>query len=292
MPILNIRCLMFAWLFFCSFSTIALAQSSNTAAGSCDRAPRQARDQYPCESCIHVEHGARRPLVDGAGWVIGIPSKLLMWDRRANNHAVSAATVGEITNYLEHKNLANTVVRVNQYAPGKEWQRLVSNRSIAPGWRYTVGSLKWLKYTFVPGRLFGKDEYNPYTNSLYVYSDMPMLGLAEAAYAKDVSGRQRPGTYAAVQELPLVSLWHESLATDEVLNYVCIHGNSEQIEEVRQDLYARYGIETAGAVGQVLPDGSGLFQIIGAASGHIAAAVEGNASTTAGISPVATYARQ
>ncbi len=123
------------------------------------------------------------------------------------------------------------------------------------------------------GRLFGQDEYNPYTNSLSIYSDMPMLGLAEAAYAKDVHHRARPGTYAAVQELPLVSLWHETLATNEVLNYVAIHGSTEQIEKVRHDLYARYGLETAGAASQVLPDGTGLFAIVGAVSGHTIAAI-------------------
>lgn len=246
----------------------ALAQSSlNDMASN----PRVC-DQADC--AIQVERGAKRPLIDAAGWFFGIPRKILQWDRRAQNHQVSDATVCEVTDYMVKSNLGDTVVRVNQYAPIKEWQRLTSNHRIAPGWRYTVGSLKWLKYTFVPGRLFGKDEYNPYSNSIYLYSDMPMLGLAEAAYAKDISQRDRPGTYAAVQELPVVALWHETIATNEVIQYVSIHGSSEEIENVRHDLYARYGIETAGAVSQVLPDGSGLFAIVGAVAGHTTAAVE------------------
>ena len=63
----------------------------------------------------------------------------------------------------------------------------------------------------------------------------------------------------------------------QVINYVSIHGSTEQIEKVRHDLYSRYGLETAGAIGQVLPDGSGLFSIVGAVSGHAVAARE-NAS--------------
>jgi hypothetical protein len=238
----------------------------------------QARlcDQWETSKQVQVERGIDRPLLDGAGWVMGIPSKILLWDRRAVNHSVSDRTVCEVADYLNRKDLDDTIVRVNQYAPIKEWQRLVANRRVGPGWKYTVGSIKWLTYTLVPGRLFGKDEYNPYTNSLYLYSDMPTLGLAEAAYAKDVVNREHPGTYAAFQELPMVALWHETLATQEVLHYVSIQGSSEEIEKVRHDLYARYGIETAGAVSRVLPDGTGLFSVIGAAGGHLTARIENN----------------
>ena len=267
--------------FICSTTAQSSAQTfsseseSSSTSGQTQQPPcDQICDRLPGASHIQVEYGTPRPVIDGAGWVLGIPRKVLQWDRRALNHAVSDTTVTEVASYLQHNQLEDTVVRVNQYAPRKEWQRLVSNCSISPGWRYTVGSLKWLKYTFIPGRLFGQDEYNPYTNSLSIYSDMPMLGLAEAAYAKDVHSRTHPGTYAAVQELPLVALWHETLATNEVFNYVSIHGSTEQIQKVRHDLYARYGLETAGVVSQVLPDGSSLFAIVGAVSGHTMAAIE------------------
>lgn len=260
------------------FCQMAVTSLFVCASGCISHLPhcRQGAGRNGCDlhSSIQVEYGQQRPVVDGAGWVMGIPSKILLWDRRACNHSVSDSTVYEVTNYLEHNQLDDALVRVNQYAPIKEWKRLVSNQSISPGWKYTVGSIKWLKYTFVPGRLFGTDEYNPYTNTISLYSDMPTLGLAEAAYAKDVSTRELPGTYAAVQEIPIVALWHETLATSEVINYVSIHGTSEQIDKVKHDLYARYGIETAGAVSSVLPDGTGLFAIIGAAGGHAVASLD------------------
>jgi hypothetical protein len=276
MLIISIRNLALVGLIYSASISIAVAQTPDPERLSVSvmRLDGTACDQSEASKPICVERGEERPLIDAAGWVFGIPRKVLLWDRRAHNHAVSDQTVGEVTNYLANENLGSTVVRVNQYAPIKEWQRLASNDKIAPGWRYTVGSLKWLKYTLVPGRLFGKDEYNPYTNSVYLYSDMPMLGLAEAAYAKDVSRRERPGTYAAVQELPFVALWHETNATDEVIQYVSIHGSSEEMHKVRHDLYARFGIETAGVVSQVLPDGSGLFAIIGTLAGHTTATIE------------------
>jgi len=250
------------------FGNFALAQAPSLPSPSCE-----AYDAHSMRQ-VQVERGQRRPIIDGVGWVFGIPRKVLLWDSRANNHSVSDETVCEVSSYLEHRGLVDTKVRVNQYAPADEWRRLVNNQQIGAGWKYTAGTWKWLGYTILPGRIFGNDEYNPFTNSVYLYSDMPTMGLAEAAYAKDVSERNRPGTYAVVQSLPLVALWHETLATDEVINYISIHGSTEQIEKVRHDLYSRYGLETAGTVGQVLPDGSGLFSIVGAVSGHVVAARE------------------
>jgi len=245
---------------------LVLAQSPLVADRSCDDCDR-------CHSShVQVEQGQRRPVIDGIGWLIGVPRKIFLWDSRANNHAVSNSTVCEVTTYLEYRGLTDTKVRVNQYAPADEWRRLANNREIGSGWKYTAGSLQWLQYTLIPGRLFGNDEYNPFTNMVNLYSDMPTMGLAAAAYAKDVSECDRPGTYAFVQGIPVVSLWHETLATDEVIQYVSIHGSSEQIEKVRHDLYARYGIETTGAIGQFLPDGTGLFQVVGAIGGHAVAA--------------------
>ena len=237
-------------------------------------AQTQAQNPAPTESMpadaptVEVEYGSRRPIIDGVGWVFGIPRKVLMWDQRADNHSVSEETVGEVAGYLQERGLQDVKVRVNQYAPGQEWKRLTQNKNIGAGWRYTLGTLKCLEYTLVPGRLFGHDQYNPYTNSLYLYSDMPALGLAESAYAKDVQHRKYPGTYAAVQSLPIVAMWHETLATGEVLEYVSLRGSAEEQEKIRRDLYARYGIELGGEFGRLLPDGSTLFPIVGALGGH------------------------
>lgn len=223
---------------------------------------------------VEVEYGAERPIIDGVGWVFGIPRKVLLWDQRADNHAVSDETVSEVASYLHDRGVTDVKVRVNQYAPWEEWKRLTTNRNVGAGWRYTVGAWKCLEYTIVPGRLFGRDQYNPYTNSIYLYSDMPSLGLAESAYAKDVQNRRYPGTYATVQTLPIVAMWHETLATGEVLQYVSIRGSSEEREKIRRDLYARYGLELGGEFSRVLPDGSLLFPVVGAIGGHGAATVQ------------------
>ena len=217
---------------------------------------------------IEVSWGRPRPIIDGLGWVLGTPEKLLYWNRRVNNHHVTDPTVGQVTDYLASRNLTDVKVRVNEYAPLDEWKRLVANKSISPGWKYTFGTLTHLRYVLLPGRLIGGDEYNPYTNSVSLYSDVSTIGLAESAYAYDIHHRSHPGTYAAFQELPFVAMWHESLAKGEVLTYVTLQGDQQQMEEARRILYVRYGLQIGGNVARVFPDRSLAFQVIGAATGH------------------------
>ena len=230
-----------------------------------------------CDSPISVEFGKPRPIIDGIGWVLGGPKKLLMWNRKVDNHAVSAHTVSSVTTYLAERQLDDVKVRVNQYDPVGEWRRLVANDRVAPGWKYTFGTLRHLGYTVFPGRLFGGDEYNPFTNTLNLYSDLPAMGLAESAYALDIHSRQNPGAYAVVQTLPIVAMWHETLATDEVMTYVSIRGSKREIDETRRVLYARYGITLGGELGRVLPDGGTAFEVLGAGTGHLLANHEAKA---------------
>jgi len=236
-----------------------------------------------CTGCdrqkVDVEIGAKAPIIDGIGWVLGVPRKILLWDRRAKNHNVSWDTVNEVTSYVDCRGLHATKVRVNQYDPVGEWKRLVANKEVGAGWRYTVGALSTLGYTVFPGRIFGHDNYNPYTDTLSVYSDAPPLALAEAAYAKDVRQRNYPGTYATVQHLPLVAMWHETLATQETLRYTSAEGSRDEPAKVRRLLYARYGMELGGAVGNALSSpgvgvGVSLFPGAGAVAGHTVANVK------------------
>ncbi len=221
-------------------------------------------------STIRVERGRPVRLLDGAGWVLGTPNKLALWDRRADNHNVSSETEVRLAEYLEKNNLDSVLVRVNQYDPLGEWHRLVANKRVGAGWRYTVGTLDLVKYTLLPGRLLGGDWYNPYTDTVNIYSDIPAIALSEGAYAKDVKDRKRPGTYAAVQEIPIVGMWHETLANREVLEYEESHGTEEQQEETYRILYPDYGGSWGGQVASFLPYGSVFGRLAGATVGHAA----------------------
>ena len=216
---------------------------------------------------VTMTEGRPRPVVDGIGWFMGVPEKLLLWDRRVENHDVGENTKESIAEYLDSRGLNDVHVRVNEYDPAGEWRRLTQNTRVGAGWRYTVGALSVAGYTLFPGRVFGGEKYNPYTNSLYVYSDVPSLGIVHGAYAYDVRRRSMPGAYAFTQEFPVLSLYKETLATHEALEYLEVTGESEELQEGYRILHPRYGAEIGGAADSFLAGGP-VFQIGGAIVGH------------------------
>lgn len=226
---------------------------------------------------VEVQYGRPNAVVDTTGWILGIQPKLFLWDRRASNHDVSPETTAAVVSYLQKNGLEDVCVRVNQYDPVGEWQRLRENDDINAGWRYTVGTLSWVQYAIWPGRLTGRDKYNPFTNSVYVYSDIPSLGIQSAAYAKDVHQREYRGSYAAVNQLPVVALWHETIATDDSLRYYAVAGTPDDQKEGRRILYPHYGMCVGGSVDTIIGFGP-LFELAGAVAGHTANRYQTNES--------------
>lgn len=195
--------------------------------------PGQLQALAPAASDVTIVYGKPNRIADGIGTAIGLPARLLTLHPSVNNHEFSDATRTQLVSYLQKNNIADVYVRVNQYDPAGEWRRLRENSRIAPGWKYTVGLLPLTMYTLVPGRIFGGDLYNPFTNSLYINSDIPAVALHEAAYAKDVRDRQLPGTYAAMNEVPFLALWRHVHGVNEVVAYA----QSEQDWDIERETY-------------------------------------------------------
>lgn len=219
---------------------------------------------------ILVERGRENGVIDGVGWVVGIPSKILLWNSRVDNHHISSKTEQQIRDYMAAHGLYQSQVRLNQYAPLAEWKRLTQNTQVAPGWRYTFGVFSTLGYTILPGRIFGGDHYNPYTDSVHIYSDVPSLALFNAAYANDVSSRQYPGTYAFSQSIMGLNLIHESICTEEAIAYTDTHYPTADLREAYNVLSPRYGMIVGGTVGQLGGAGtvSEAFRFGGLLAGH------------------------
>lgn len=215
-----------------------------------------------------IQWGERRPIVDGVGWVLGIPSKIVLWDRRAENHRITVETEAAIEEYLRRNQLQTVRVRLNQYRPGEDWSRLTKNRAVGPGWRYTFGALSVLGETVFPGRIFGGDHYNPFTNTIHIYSDIPAVALHEGAHAKDFLRRKWRGTYAAVYGLPLVPLYHESIASSDVVAYLEQFGDPSSRAEAARVLYPAYGTYVGSAAGNFLPEYSNPLYIGAVLTGH------------------------
>jgi hypothetical protein len=213
-----------------------------------------------------IERGEPNAVIDTFGWIWGIPGKIVLFDRRVENHSIDAQTEAEIAAYLKDNQLSTVKVRLNQYHPGDDWKRLVANRSVGAGWRYTLGTVSVLGETIFPGRLFGGDHYNPFTNTIHLYSDVPAIGYHEGGHAKDFARRRWKGTYAAVYLLPGVSLYHEALATGDALGYVMFTRDLPAQQEAVEILYPAYGTYVGNAISGQVPFG----YFIGLIGGHIA----------------------
>jgi hypothetical protein len=218
-----------------------------------------------------IERGKPRKVLDAAGWVLGIPSKIILWDRRVENHRISATTEGTIAEYLADNDLEHVKVRINQYAPLEDWRRLRTNRTVGWPLRYTIGTLSVAAEAVFPGRLLGGDHYNPWTATIHLYSDVPAIAIHEGGHAKDFARREWPGLYAVAFGLPITQLYPEAIATGDALAYAEQRHDEALVAEGHRILYPAYGTYLGGAAGQVVGMTIGLPIYAGAVvAGHVA----------------------
>ncbi len=191
--------------------------------------------------------GRPHAFVDGIGhYVFSLPSKLLLWNWHIDNHHISPETEAALREYMEENGLMFTKVRINQYSPGAEWKRLHRNRGVGFGWRATLGLLSMIQYTIFPGRIFGGDNYNPFTNTINLYSDHPAVAIHEGGHAKDFAPRKYKGTYAALYVLPLAPLYTEALATGDAVGYLKEKSRTREEKDAYKVLYPAYATYIAG----------------------------------------------
>lgn len=217
-----------------------------------------------------VERGEPRGVVDFIGcWFFGLPSKILLLNLKVDNHDISPETEAVLREYLARNDLKKVKVRLNQYSPGAEWSRLADNHAIHPGWRWTFGAIATALYTVFPGRVFGGDNYNPYTNTINLYSDHPAIALHEAGHAKDAAEKRLKGTYAALYALPLAPLWHEADATGDVMGYLQQEDDVPGQKRAYRILYPAYFTYIGGSITQFIPEYDLLISLGAVIPGHI-----------------------
>ena len=172
-----------------------------------------------------LERGAPLLPIDVLGNVLSLPAKLLLWNWKVNRHAISVQTEDALIAYLETQHLPAIKAakfHLNEYNPGQDLSRLVKNRYVAWPYRLLLGLPITLIFdVLLPGRLFPwGDYYNPYTNTVQLYSDLAPVALHEAGHAHDFATRRYKGTYAAIRLIPFVDLYQEYKATEEAIRYL------------------------------------------------------------------------
>jgi hypothetical protein len=222
---------------------------------------------------VVIERGAPNKTLDRIANIVGFPARILPMNSKINDHNIAPETEEKLKTYLVNNDLTDVRVFVNEYAPKDRWRRLRDNKLVSAGWRYTVGSLSVIGYTIFPGRIFGGDRYDPFTNSLDLNSDVAAVVLREAAYAKDVHYHKLPGTYAVTQELPLVGLLSDGRAVRDVIGYARDQDDWEVEQEAYHVLFPQMGAASTSLGGAFVSSvwwGGPVLGAGGAAVGHVA----------------------
>ena len=254
---------------------------------ACAKVPYRPRgDMFPnaepIEEGSQFSRGEPNVIADSLGhYLFSLPEKLVLWNWSMGNHDISPETEAAIREYLERNQLREVKVRLNEYAPFSEFSRLTSNEAVGAGWRYTFGILGWLFYTVLPGRIFGGDAYNPYTNSIYLYSDLPVVALHEGGHAKDTAGRKWKGSRAALRILPIVPLFDEARATNDALGYAK-DADSELLRSGYKLLYPAYGTYVGAEALAGFPVVGPIAGAVGAIPGHIVGRIKAGQIPEAG----------
>jgi len=212
-----------------------------------------------------IIRGKKNVVIDGLGhYVFSLPAKLILWNWHVDDHKVSNENEAIIRKYMEVNGLTTTQVRLNTYAPQKEFARLKKNKDVHWAYKYTLGTFSVIFYTLLPERLFagliGGDHYNPFTNTINVYSDHPAILIHEAGHSKDFGQRRRRGSYAFARILPFVDLYQEYLPSEDAVTYFyCRRDKTNELNAypILEPAYATY-------ISNYLPWGGGGLPIIAA----------------------------
>ena len=196
--------------------------------------------------------GRPSPILDASDWYwpLSLLSKLLLWNGKVDSHEISEETIEAAVAFCQEHELGDVIIRVNAYSVGDEWRRTFRNENIGPIWRYPLGFLAWLQYTALPGRFFGGDNYNPYSNTINLYSDLKPIALHEAGHAQDFACRKDKGLHGFLYIVPFVNLYHEAVASSTALSYIETYKPVDEQKQACRLLYPAYGSYMGGNLGE------------------------------------------
>jgi hypothetical protein len=222
-----------------------------------------------------VDRGEPNAHLDPLRDVVEFPRKLFRFGRPDTRPATDDVAQTVVT-YLEKNDLTDVAVEVGEYEPSRQWRRLRENPRVGPLWKYSVGSLTVVGYSLLPGRVFGIDCYNPFTDTLCINSRNPPKALFEAARAKALRGEQFVGSSVVLSSLPVIRSVADVRASSDVLSYLRAEEQWELETAAYPELYAGIGKEAIGLAGWFIPVdlGPGLGiggRLLGSATGRLVA---------------------
>lgn len=148
---------------------------------------------------------------------------------------LSPTTIRIMNDYLEDNELEALNIEFQTESPKEDWHRLEANAAINPLLKYSLGSAYWLGNSMMNLSVWGKNYYDPYSNTLHINSNNPIEIIAEMSYAKIIQKQNYPGLYALGSKLPLVAIWAQKQKTNEMIAYA----KSKQDWELEKATYRK-----------------------------------------------------
>ena len=229
--------------------------------------------------------GGNHPRIDSIERTVQYPAKVFRrWfpsSKPAEDpDALRLQAVQSATDYLDDNGLKGVYVDVREYNPREQWTRLQNNRSISPFWKYTGGTLNHVGYCILPGRAFGRDSYNGFTNTLSINSISPAQSLLEAGYVKKLYDQRYPGTYLTANWLPILPLFRDSSVASDVLTYARVKQQWPLEKDLLPQVYAQLGGDAVSQATSLIPGVAYMpfyFKPLLSGAGRAVGGVTGNA---------------
>jgi len=176
-----------------------------------------------------------------------------------------------MNDYLEDNDLKVLNIEFQTESPKEDWNRLEANTSINPLLKYSLGSFDWLSNAIIKPSFWGRNYYDPYTNTMHINSNNNLEIMAEMSYAKLIQRQSYPGLYALSSKLPFISIFAQKQKTNEMIAYAkskqdwelekatirkmypgMLNGSSKDIGRVAGIFFGPFYLRPAISVGGVL----------------------------------------
>ena len=176
-----------------------------------------------------------------------------------------------MNDYLEDNELEALNIEFQTETPKDDWNRLEANTSINPLLKYPLGSFNWLSNAITKPSFWGRNYYDPYTNTMHINSNNNLEIMAEMSYAKIIQRQSYPGLYALGSKLPFISILVQKQKTNEMIAYAklkqdwelekatirkmypgMLNGSSKDIARVAGIFFGPFYLRPAISVGGVL----------------------------------------
>ena len=168
---------------------------------------------------------------------------------------LSPTTIRIMNDYLEDNELEALNIEFQTETPKDDWNRLEANTSINPLLKYSLGSFDWLSNKITKPSFWGRNYYDPYTNTMHINSNNNLEIMAEMSYAKIIQRQSYPGLYALGSKLPFISILVQKQKTNEMIAYAKLKQDWELEKATIRKMYPGMLNGSSKDIGRV----AGLF---------------------------------